>query len=79
MDVLGRLPTRHRLTIWIAGLVTFAAGGAWLALATDLPLMWPSGALVGALLGAVLVSGYLQLLEGTPARQPVRQPAGRGR
>ena len=77
--MLGRLPTRHRLTIWIAGLVTFALGGAWLALATDRPFMWPSGAVIGGLLGAVLVAGYLQLLEGAPAREPVRQPAGRGR
>ncbi len=69
--MLGRLPARYRLTIWIAGLATFATGGAWLAVATSLPIMWPSGAVVGGLLGAVLVSGWLHLLEGTPARQPV--------
>lgn len=71
-DVLGRLPTRHRLTIWIAGILTFAGGGAWLAVATDRPLMWLSDALVGALLGAVVVAGFLQLLERAPTQQPAR-------
>lgn len=70
--MLGRLPTRHRLTIWIAGILTFAGGGAWLAVATDRPLMWLSGALIGALFGAVVVAGFLPLLEGTPTRQPAR-------
>lgn len=71
-NVLGRLPSRYRLTIWITGLVTFAVGGAWLALITDLPLVWSSGAVAGALLGVLMVAGYLHLLEGVPTRQPTR-------
>lgn len=66
MDVLGRLPARYRLTIWIAGLVTFAGVGAWLAVIADVPLLWHSGAVVGAALGVLAVAGYLHLLEQSP-------------
>ena len=69
MDVLGRLPSKYRLTIWVAGLLTFAGVGAWLAWTTPLPLMWSSGALVGAALGVVVVAGYLHLLEQHPDQQ----------
>jgi hypothetical protein len=61
--VLGRLPSKYRLAIWIAGLVTFAVGGAWLALSSHLPLMWSRAALLGAAVGVLVVSGYLHLLE----------------
>ena len=71
--MLGRLPSRYRLTIWIAGLVTFTGVGAFVAATTDLPVVWSTGAVVGALLGVVGVAGYLHLLEKTPSRRP---PAG---
>ena len=73
-DVLGRLPLRYRLTIWIAGLVSCAGVGAWAALMTPLPLMWSSGAVLGAGLGVIVVAGYLSVLVRTPdarARRPV--------
>jgi hypothetical protein len=66
--VLGRLPARYRLTIWVAGLLTFAGVGAWLALVTDVPLMWSSGAVFGGALGVLVMAGYLHLLEGVPVR-----------
>ena len=72
-DVLGRLPARYRLTIWIAGLVTFTGGGAYVAMMTDLPLVWSSGAALGALFGVLVVAGYLHLLEKAPQKRP---PAG---
>ena len=68
--MLGRLPLRYRLTIWIAGLLSCAGLGAWAALLSPLPLVWPSGPALGALLGAALgvlvVAGYLSLLERSP-------------
>ena len=68
--MLGRLPLRYRLTIWIAGLVTCAGVGAWAALVSPLPLVWSAGAVIGAGLGVLVVAGYLSVLES---------PAPRGR
>lgn len=73
--MLGRLPSRYRLAIWIAGLLTFTVAGAWLALTTPLPMVWSSGAVVGAVLGILAVAAYLHALEGTADRRP----AARGR
>ncbi len=64
--MLGRLPLRYRLTIWIAGLVSCAGVGAWAALMTPLPLVWSSGAVLGAGLGVLVVAGYLSVLERSP-------------
>jgi hypothetical protein len=68
--VLGRLPAKYRLTIWVAGLLTFSGVGAWIGLTTGLPLVWSSGVLIGAGLGALVVAGYLHLLERDPVRRP---------
>jgi hypothetical protein len=67
------LPSKYRLTIWVAGLVTFTGVGAWLALTSRVPVMWSSGAVAGAALGALMVAGYLHLLEQSP--NPAHQPA----
>ena len=74
--VLGRLPQRYRLTIWIAGLVSCAGVGAWAGLVTPLPLMWSSGAAVGVLLGVVLVTAYLAVLEGGSNPREPAEPQG---
>ena len=71
--MLGRLPLRYRLTIWFAGLLSCAGAGAWLGLATPLPLVWSAGAAVGALFGVVAVAAYLAVLEG--GGPPPRRPA----
>jgi hypothetical protein len=71
-DVLGRLPLRYRVTIWIAGLVSCAGVGAWAALMTPLPLVWSAGAVLGAGLGVLIVACYLSVLERGPGpRRPV--------
>lgn len=72
--MLGRLPLRYRLTIWITGLLSFAGLGVWAALMTPLPLMWSAGAVVGALLGVLAVAGYLAVLEGGPTSRDPAKP-----
>ena len=67
--MLGRLPLRYRLTIWIIGLFSCAGVGAWTALMTPLPLVWSAGAVVGAGLGVLIVAGYLNVLERSPGPQ----------
>ena len=72
--MLGRLPARYRLAIWVAGLVTFAGAGVWLALFTPLALVWSSAAVVGAGVGVLMVAGYLHVLEKDPGRRPAAPP-----
>jgi hypothetical protein len=64
--VLGRLPRKYQLTIWFAGLLTFTALGSWLVLRTDIPLVWPSGAALGAVLGAVAVAFFVHAIGSSP-------------
>ena len=73
--MLGRLPARYRLAIWVVGLLTSAGAGVWLAVVTDLASVWSSAAIVGAGLGVLIVAGYLNVLE----KDPGRRPAARGR
>ena len=73
--VLGRLPLRYRLTIWLTGLLSFAGLGAWFSLVTPLPLVWSSGAGLGALVGVVIVAAYLSALEGGRAARRPADPA----
>lgn len=61
--MFGRLPTRYRLAIWVAGLATFALLGAWLALTSAVPVVWPSGAVIGGFVGSLAVAAYLRALE----------------
>jgi hypothetical protein len=58
------------VTIWFAGLLTFAAVGAWLAFSTSLPMMWSAGAVAGFGVGVLVVMGYLHLLERAPHHRP---------
>ena len=78
--MLGRLPLRYRLTIWIAGVLSCTGVGAWVALSTSLPIVWSSGAVVGAGLGAglgvLVVAGYLNVLErDSRPHQPAGPPS----
>jgi hypothetical protein len=71
-SVLGRLPRKYQLTIWVAGLLTFTALGTWLVLRADLPMVWPSGAFVGAVLGAIAVAIFVHAIGSSEAPRPVR-------
>ncbi len=62
--MLGRLPLRYRLAIWITGLMSCAGVGAWITFVTPVSLVWSAGALVGASLGVLVVAAYLAVLEG---------------
>ncbi len=64
--MLGQLPRRYGIAIWLAGLLTSALGGAWLAVATPLPLIWLGGGLLGALVGLLAVPLFLRLLVREP-------------
>ena len=61
--MLGRVPLKHRITVWVLGLLSFAGLGAWLGLASPSPLVWPSTAVVSAALGALAVTLFLHQLE----------------
>lgn len=64
--MLGQLPSRYRVAIWLAGLLTSAVGGAWLVEVTPLPLLWAGGGLLGMLVGLLVVPIFLRLLVREP-------------
>lgn len=66
--MLGRLPLRYQVTVWVLGLLSSAGLGAWLALTSPLPLLWPSATVVSVALGAVAVALFLHLLEPEASR-----------
>jgi hypothetical protein len=68
--VLNNLPLRYRVAVWIAGVVAFAGAGAWLAYVTPQPLGWQFGAAIGAVLGVVLVSAFLRVMQQPPSTPP---------
>jgi hypothetical protein len=68
--VLNHLPLRYRIVVWVAGLVAFAGGGAWIVFATHVPLAWQSGAALGVVLGGLAVSSFLRALEATTSDRP---------
>ena len=69
--VLSNLPLRHRVVVWVAGLLAFGGAGAWLGFATRVPFQWQAGVLLGVVLGSILVGGFLRILNQPPrARQP---------
>lgn len=70
--MLGHLPIRYQVAIWLVGLVVSAGLGAWLAWSTALPLVPVSGALVGVLLGIAVVGIFLRSFD-----DPVDRPARR--
>ena len=71
--MLGHLPMRYQMAIWLVGLVATTGAGAWLAWSTALPLVPVSGAVVGALLGVAAVGGFLHTFGTAPAETPARR------
>ena len=70
--MLGHLPVRYQVAIWLVGLVASTGTGAWLAWTTSLPLVWTSGAFIGAALGVAAVATFLHTL-GTSVDSPARR------
>lgn len=56
--MVGRLPFRYEIALWAVGLLACVGTGAWLALSTPVPMVWYSGALLGAVLAPALVGLY---------------------
>jgi hypothetical protein len=73
--VIGSLPLRYQVTLWVVGFVACAGAGAWVALNTPLPLVWHSGAVAGALLAPALVALYCR---GLATGGSGAAPASRG-
>ena len=53
--MLGPLPPLHRLLVSVLALVACIGVGAWLAFTLPIPLIAPTGAAIGAVLGGGLV------------------------
>jgi hypothetical protein len=68
--VLNHLPVRYRVVVWVLGLVAFAGAGAWVALATRMPLAWQAGLAVGVVLGGIAVASFLRALVGHESHRP---------
>ena len=68
------MPWKYRLLVWSIGLLNFVGVGIWVALATPLPLLWSTGAVVGMVLGIVAVAVFLHSLEHEPADDVRRTP-----
>ena len=68
--MLNHLPVRYRVFVWVAGLVAFAGVGAWIAFATQVPLGWQYGAVIGIALGGLAVASFLRALEASTSDQP---------
>ena len=68
--MLNHLPVRYRVVVWVAGLVAFAGTGVWLAVLTQVPLGWQSGAATGIALGTLAISSFLRALDGSGSDRP---------
>ena len=73
--MIGHLPLRYQIVLWVVGLLACAGAGAWFAFSTPLPLVWQYGAVAGALLAPAVVALYSRSLA---ARGPGASPASRG-
>ena len=65
--MLGPLPPLYRIVVSVLALLAFVGVGAWLALRLPVAVLAPTGAMVGAMLGAVVVLGMLHE-DAPPAR-----------
>jgi hypothetical protein len=68
------MPWRYRLLVWFSGLLSFCAVGIWVALATPVPLMWSTGAVLGVVLGVAAVTYFLQSLSRDQVEDIRRTP-----
>jgi hypothetical protein len=71
--VLGPLPPLHRVLVSLLVLVACAGVGAWLAYTLPIPLVAPTGAAIGAVLGG----GVVALLLHDGRHRPAAPARGR--
>ena len=71
---MEQLPMRYRIAVWVTGVACFAGLGAWSAVSLATVAAGPGplvgGLLLGGLLGALLVVGFLHALEPHGVRAP---------
>ena len=69
---------RYRVVVWVTGIAGFAGLGGWsavlLATAAAGPAALVGGVLLGGLLGALLVVGFLRALEPQAVRAEPSSP-----
>ena len=65
--MLGPLPPLHRVLVSLLVLVACAGVGAWLAYTLPIPLVAPTGAAIGAVLGGGVVALLLHDSRHRPA------------
>ena len=68
--MLGPLPPLYRLIVSVLALLAFVGVGAWLAFTLPISVIAPTGAMIGAMLGALVVLGMLH--EDAPRPSHVR-------
>ena len=71
--MLGPLPRLHRWIVCALALVTCIGVGAWLAFTLPIAVIAPTGAMIGAMLGALVVLGMLHEDEPRPSRVRARR------
>ena len=68
--MLGHLPMRYQVAIWLVGLVASTGTGAWVAWSTAVPVVPASGAVIGALLGIAVVGAFVHTFGSSPDEAP---------
>lgn len=71
--MLGPLPPLYRLIVSVLALLSFVGVGAWLAFTLPVAVVAPTGAMLGALVGALVVLGMLHEDAPPPARARARR------
>jgi hypothetical protein len=71
--VLGPLPPLYRLIVSVLALLAFVGVGAWLAFTLPIAVIAPTGAMIGAMLGALVVLGMLHEDAPRPSRVRARR------
>jgi hypothetical protein len=76
--VLGPLPPLYRWVVCTLALLVCVGLGAWLGWSLPVPVLAPTGALVGAALGVVIIGVLLHDTQPPPERLRSRRPRPRG-
>ena len=71
--MLGPLPPLYRLIVSVLALLAFVGVGAWLAFTLPVAVIAPTGAMIGAVLGALVVLGMLHEDAPPPSRVRARR------